>query len=359
MLGQSVIKFPVADAPTPEDGAGARRGVHHEVEGRPARHAGGGAARALHARRRDAAGRARAGEQARRAAADPPGGDAGRDQDRQRRAQARRRRATSRPRRLERPVAGRARRLARRRRHDDAGRARRRPGAQSREQHEARERRRRTCPTWIARGIRAGLGTDGAASNNDLDMFEAMRTAALLHKVDDRRSRRRCRRGRRSNWRRAAAPKRSAWAIASAASRPGKQADVITVAMDGARQTPMFDPISHLVYVARGDDVRTTIVAGRVLMRDGRVPYAANDATSCAMRARWPSACGEAVGPAGGPGRAGRGSSRDDGDSDRPSGDLEQRIAELARGDPARLRPGSRRSISSPCSRARSCSWPT
>jgi len=51
----------------------------------------------------------------------------------------------------------------------------------------------------------------------------------------------------------------------------GKQADVITVTMAGARQTPMFDPISHLVYVSRGDDVRTTIVDGRVLMRDRQV----------------------------------------------------------------------------------------
>jgi 5-methylthioadenosine/S-adenosylhomocysteine deaminase len=52
---------------------------------------------------------------------------------------------------------------------------------------------------------------------------------------------------------------------------PGRQADVITVSVTGARQTPLFDPVSHLVYVARGSDVRTTIVAGRVLMRDGRV----------------------------------------------------------------------------------------
>jgi 5-methylthioadenosine/S-adenosylhomocysteine deaminase len=52
---------------------------------------------------------------------------------------------------------------------------------------------------------------------------------------------------------------------------PGKQADLITVSMTGARQTPMFDPISHLVYVAHGDDVRTTIVAGRVLMQDRHV----------------------------------------------------------------------------------------
>jgi 5-methylthioadenosine/S-adenosylhomocysteine deaminase len=41
--------------------------------------------------------------------------------------------------------------------------------------------------------------------------------------------------------------------------------------MSGARQTPMFDPLSHLVYVARGDDVRTTVVAGRVLMKNRQV----------------------------------------------------------------------------------------
>src|SRR5262249_7824141 len=38
-------------------------------------------------------------------------------------------------------------------------------------------------PQWLAHGMRAGLGPDGAASSNDLDMFEAMRLAALLHKV--------------------------------------------------------------------------------------------------------------------------------------------------------------------------------
>ena len=51
----------------------------------------------------------------------------------------------------------------------------------------------------------------------------------------------------------------------------GKRADLIVVAMDGARQTPMYNPVSHLVYVTRGDDVRTTIVNGRVLMRDRRM----------------------------------------------------------------------------------------
>jgi len=52
---------------------------------------------------------------------------------------------------------------------------------------------------------------------------------------------------------------------------PGKRADMILVDVSGARQTPMYDPVSHLVYVARGDDVRTTIVNGRVLMRDRTV----------------------------------------------------------------------------------------
>jgi len=51
----------------------------------------------------------------------------------------------------------------------------------------------------------------------------------------------------------------------------GKRADLITVSMTSARQTPMYDPLSHLVYVTRGDDVRTTIVNGRILMRDRKV----------------------------------------------------------------------------------------
>ena len=45
----------------------------------------------------------------------------------------------------------------------------------------------------------------------------------------------------------------------------------MTVSMNTARQTPMYDAVSHLVYVTRGDDVRNTIVNGKVLMRDRRV----------------------------------------------------------------------------------------
>jgi len=51
----------------------------------------------------------------------------------------------------------------------------------------------------------------------------------------------------------------------------GKRADLIVVSMAGARQTPMYDPLSHLVYVSRGSDVVTTIVNGKILMRDRQV----------------------------------------------------------------------------------------
>ena len=123
---------------------------------------------------------------------------------------------------------------------------------------------------WLTHGIRAGLGTDGAASNNDLDMFEAMRTAALLQKHASGDPR--------------ALPARQALELATrrgasalglegriGSLQAGKLADVITVSTSSARQTPMFDPLSHLVYVTRGTDVRTTVVNGRVLMREGRV----------------------------------------------------------------------------------------
>jgi 5-methylthioadenosine/S-adenosylhomocysteine deaminase len=118
--------------------------------------------------------------------------------------------------------------------------------------------------------IDVGIGTDGPASNNDLDMFEEMRLAALLAKG--------------SGGDPTALPAREALAMATrigagalhmghltGSLEPGKRADLIVVSMASARQTPMYDPVSHLVYVTRGDDVRTTIVNGRVLMRDRTV----------------------------------------------------------------------------------------
>jgi 5-methylthioadenosine/S-adenosylhomocysteine deaminase len=125
-------------------------------------------------------------------------------------------------------------------------------------------------PAMRAAGISVGLGTDGAASNNDLDMFEAMRQAAFLHKLTS------------NDPRAIPAPVAIDMATIEGARaagidrevgslEPGKRADVIVVSMSSARQTPMYDPLSHLVYVTRGDDVRTTIVNGQVLMRDRNV----------------------------------------------------------------------------------------
>ena len=159
-------------------------------------------------------------------------------------------------------------------------------------------------PKWLAHGMRAGLGTDGAASSNDLDMFEAMRLAALLHKV--------------GNMDPQAIPAKVALELATrrgaealgladriGSLEAGKQADVITVTMDGARQTPMFDAISHLVYVSHGDDVRTTIVAGHILMRDRQVTSlrraeVLRDARAMAERVR------QAVAPVSAPAREAR-----------------------------------------------------
>ncbi len=122
----------------------------------------------------------------------------------------------------------------------------------------------------LGAGITVGLGTDGAASNNDLDMFEAMRQASFLQKLETMDPR--------------ALPAATALDLATirgaaaiglerlvGSLEPGKRADLITVSMNGARQTPMYNPVSHLVYVTKGDDVRNTIVDGRVLMRDRKV----------------------------------------------------------------------------------------
>jgi 5-methylthioadenosine/S-adenosylhomocysteine deaminase len=145
-------------------------------------------------------------------------------------------------------------------------------------------------PRMIAAGAAVGLGTDGAASNNNLDMFEAMRQTALLHKLQSRDP--------------SVMPAPAVLELATIAGaralgrastlgslEPGKRADLITVSTAGARQTPMYDPVSHLVYVAQGGDVRNTIVDGRVLMRDRRVltldePAVLAEARSMARRVR-------------------------------------------------------------------------
>jgi len=119
-------------------------------------------------------------------------------------------------------------------------------------------------------GIHTGIGTDGAASNNDLDMFEAMRQAAFQQKLVTMDP---------TAISAADALEMATLGGASVLGRrehlgsleAGKLADLIIVSMSKARQQPLFDPVSQIVYASRGDDVETMIVNGRVVMRDRKV----------------------------------------------------------------------------------------
>ena len=123
-------------------------------------------------------------------------------------------------------------------------------------------------PDFLAAGITVGLGTDGCASNNDLDLLHEMDTAAKLHKV-------------RSGDPTACTARtvvematiRGAEAVGLGAVigslEIGKAADITVLATDAPHLVPIYHPASHLVYVARGDDVREVLVAGRRLVAEG------------------------------------------------------------------------------------------
>ncbi len=112
-----------------------------------------------------------------------------------------------------------------------------------------------------------GLGTDGAASNNDLDLWEEMRLASFLQKVD------------RMDPTVLSASTVLRMATSGGAEavglsdkvgsiEVGKQADIIQVAFDDVHHVPTYDVISHLVYVSDEQDVASVIVDGKVLMKE-------------------------------------------------------------------------------------------
>ncbi|MCX9156027.1 TRZ/ATZ family hydrolase [Niveibacterium sp. 24ML] len=125
------------------------------------------------------------------------------------------------------------------------------------------------------RGLRVGLGTDGAASNNRLDLFQEMRHAALLAKVTSGDA--------------AAFPAHTALRAATldgaAALRldetigsivPGKAADLTAVALNSLECSPCFDPASHLLYAAGREHVTHVWIAGQARIKDGAMLWDRN-----------------------------------------------------------------------------------
>ena len=122
-------------------------------------------------------------------------------------------------------------------------------------------------PEMLQMGITVGLGTDGCASNNDLDMFREMDTAAKVHKVITLNP-----------------TVMSAETVSKMATRggaralgldqrigsieSGKDADIILLDMNKPHLTPLYNPYSQLVYAASGADVITSIIGGRIVMKD-------------------------------------------------------------------------------------------
>lgn len=125
-------------------------------------------------------------------------------------------------------------------------------------------------PLMLRAGVRLGLGTDGAASNNDLHLWEEIDTAAKLHKV--------------ATLNPQVVSARDAFTMATIGGaralhlekeigslEPGKRADIAIVDFDDAHQTPFYNLYSHLVYATKAADVRTVIIDGRIVMRDRRL----------------------------------------------------------------------------------------
>ncbi|HMF55767.1 MAG TPA: amidohydrolase, partial [Pyrinomonadaceae bacterium] len=125
-------------------------------------------------------------------------------------------------------------------------------------------------PQMLAQDMSVGLGTDGAASNNDLNMWEEMDTAAKLHKVatGDPRvvSAEQAFEMATIRGARALHMEREIGSI-----EQGKRADIVIVDQDSLNQTPFYNIYSDLVYSTKAADVRTVIIEGRVVMRDRRL----------------------------------------------------------------------------------------
>jgi len=119
-------------------------------------------------------------------------------------------------------------------------------------------------------GINVGLGTDGAASNNTLDLFSDMRACALLHKVVHLDpvvvSAREVVQMVTVNGAKVLGMEKEIGSL-----EIGKKADIITINLNKPHLAPIYDPYSHLVYCVNGDDVENVIVNGKVIMKNREV----------------------------------------------------------------------------------------
>jgi 5-methylthioadenosine/S-adenosylhomocysteine deaminase len=130
---------------------------------------------------------------------------------------------------------------------------------------------RADVPGLLAQGVRVGLGTDGSASNNRLDMFREMDMCAKVHKL--------------ATFDPTVMPAALVIDLATSQAartigwpdlgrlQPGLPADFIVVDFSAPHMQPLNNYLSHLVYSAQSSDVRHTVAQGRVLMENRRVEH--------------------------------------------------------------------------------------
>lgn len=144
-------------------------------------------------------------------------------------------------------------------------------------------------------GVNIALGTDGAASNNRLDVFQEMRTAALLAKAvaGDAQAM-----PAHEALRAATLGGAAALGLGSVIGSivPGKAADLAAVALSGPSLAPCYDVVSHLVYVAGREQVTDVWIAGKRALAEGKLQNPAFERLDTRMHL-WQNALGQLAGP--------------------------------------------------------------